>query len=314
MHDDAASAAADHTYYATTASKRLMSPSRPRPDPAERRLAALDTASKIAAPVTVLTALLVYIGWTRTNAYFGYFGVDSSLLSLSVQDYMLRSVASSFVAVTRFVTFALILVALDLGFKRLMTVATGPFANIRLRQALALLGVVLAAIGLCVAIIPEVAVIAGPYIGAASLVIGAVVLLRFGPSLAPAHNGREIALPGRVTGLAAAVCLIAAFWAVTLYAQDLGVAAAKNADGSPELLSDASVLSDKPLDIPGDQVIVTRNALLGDQTGYRYSGLRVLAYSSGRWFMITGRRPGERSTVIVLRDLDTLRVEVAATS
>ncbi|MDQ3790347.1 MAG: hypothetical protein M3422_24295, partial [Actinomycetota bacterium] len=39
-----------------------------------------------AAPITVVTALLVHVGWVRNRSYYGYFGIDQDLLRPSVQD------------------------------------------------------------------------------------------------------------------------------------------------------------------------------------------------------------------------------------
>lgn len=46
------------------------------------------------ANVTVLTALLVYFGYTRAEAHGARLGVDVQLLGMSVQDYALRSVGA----------------------------------------------------------------------------------------------------------------------------------------------------------------------------------------------------------------------------
>lgn len=49
-----------------------------------------------ASQVAVLTALLYYFGWARTNAMFRYFGVDSSVTGYSATDYVLRSTSPVF--------------------------------------------------------------------------------------------------------------------------------------------------------------------------------------------------------------------------
>jgi hypothetical protein len=50
----------------------------------------------VLAPTTVITALLFYFGWARTNALFGRLGIDQCALGFTVQDYLLRSVNSTF--------------------------------------------------------------------------------------------------------------------------------------------------------------------------------------------------------------------------
>src|SRR5439155_16037893 len=41
---------------------------------------ALETTGLVVAPVTLLTALLVYFGWASSNALWMYFGVDQSVI------------------------------------------------------------------------------------------------------------------------------------------------------------------------------------------------------------------------------------------
>src|ERR687891_2692220 len=50
------------------------------------------------APTTLVGALVFYFGWTRTRAWWLYFGVDPSVLGFSNQDYVLRSVNALFPA------------------------------------------------------------------------------------------------------------------------------------------------------------------------------------------------------------------------
>src|SRR3954466_8476071 len=66
----------------------------------------------IAAPVTVLTALLYYFGWVRTNAIFRYFGADPTLLAFGLPDYLTRSAGTAFkpIVILLLVT-ALVLIA-----------------------------------------------------------------------------------------------------------------------------------------------------------------------------------------------------------
>ena len=51
----------------------------------------IESVSKVVAPLTVVTALLTYIGWARARAFYGYFGLTPSLVSFSPQDFLLRS-------------------------------------------------------------------------------------------------------------------------------------------------------------------------------------------------------------------------------
>ena len=44
---------------------------------------------KVIAPVTLLTALLFYFGWSFAYWFFDYLGVHSTLLSLTSQDFLM---------------------------------------------------------------------------------------------------------------------------------------------------------------------------------------------------------------------------------
>jgi len=56
----------------------------------------LEYVGLVIAPFATLTGLLYYFGWVRTNALFGYFGIDANLLSYTTQDYLVRSVGVAF--------------------------------------------------------------------------------------------------------------------------------------------------------------------------------------------------------------------------
>jgi hypothetical protein len=54
----------------------------------------------IVAPTTLLTALLFYFGWSHAYWFFAYFGVNSTVLGLTTQDYLIRSIDGLFVPLT----------------------------------------------------------------------------------------------------------------------------------------------------------------------------------------------------------------------
>lgn len=64
------------------------------PSPRQYVEAGSNNLFTIIAPVisqaTLITGLLYYIGWARTNSLFGYFGVDTSLVGFGTPDFVLR--------------------------------------------------------------------------------------------------------------------------------------------------------------------------------------------------------------------------------
>src|ERR687891_1139456 len=79
------------------------------------------------APTTLVGALVFYFGWTRTRAWWLYFGIDPSVLGFSNQDYVLRSVNALFPALL-VVAIAAAAVALGVGGPdpTLADIQTGP--------------------------------------------------------------------------------------------------------------------------------------------------------------------------------------------
>jgi hypothetical protein len=109
------------------------------------------------------------------------------------------------------------------------------------------------------------------------------------------------------------VLVVALFWAATLYAQDLGQRAARGTNANPAGLPLVTVFSEEYLDLPGSQVRATQAPGADGDTYYRYSGLSLLTYANGTWFLISGRYSDSyRSSVLVLRDTAAVRVELAA--
>ena len=266
----------------------------------------IQRASTIVAPITVVTALLVYVGWIRNNAYFSYFGVTQSMLSLSLQDYVVRSVDVTFGAVARLVAVVLAYLVVDRALV---------FLRHRLRErsttvltvVLTVLGLILVSAGMASAV--RLSNGLPPLLAAVMLGLGAVLLLRFGPMLAGRRPG-EISYRSEALAIYAALSL-ALFWAATVYAQQLGQRAAEAVGDYPAQLPSITILSDKDIGLSGPSIGVTStNGPRGGAT-YRYSGFFLLAYSNNRWFLATGRSiDGHRSPVVVLQDSSDIRVTV----
>lgn len=271
---------------------------------------AIDLLLSAAAPVTVVTALLVHVGSVRHRAYYGYFGIDQDLLRPSVQDYVLRSVDVTFAAVARLVAVALVLIMVDRVFVRRLRRRSRDARTRWVSVSLVAVGATLSVVGLLSALGLAGGLGLPPIVGAAVLAIGAGIVLRLGPSLF-AEPSASLGLPTTVALYA--VLVIALFWAATLYAQDLGQRAARGTDANPAGLPVVTLFSEDYLDLPGSDVQATQAPGADGTTRYRYSGMSLLDYSNGTWFLISGRYSDSyRSSVLVLRDSASIRVEVAA--
>jgi len=87
----------------------------------------LRAAVGVVANVAVVTALLVYFGWQRSEVQSHELGISESLLGMSTQDYVLRSVRPVFVLVVCAALGGLAWVWVDRWLRR----PGGPFAVAR---------------------------------------------------------------------------------------------------------------------------------------------------------------------------------------
>lgn len=258
----------------------------------------IERASTIVAPATLATALLVYVGWIRNNAYFGYFGINQGILNLSIQDYVVRSVDVTFGALARLVTVAVS----GLLVERLACWLANRFLPHRQRKIVGTgvvgLGAALIAFGLAAAI----RLLAGvdALTAAAVLGLGSVLVLRFHR---PASTRWE-------TVAATGALVLALFWSATVYAQHLGDGAAEVVDHVPSELPAATIVSAEPLDLLGPGVSMSPNT--SKTVDYRYGGVFLLTYSNNRWFLLVPGTHSARSSVVVVPDGPNLRVELSA--
>jgi len=63
-------------------------------DPTRSLRSTLRGVASVAAPASIVTALLYYFGWARTSYEATQLGLNDSLLGYSTQDYLLRSMSS----------------------------------------------------------------------------------------------------------------------------------------------------------------------------------------------------------------------------
>jgi hypothetical protein len=259
----------------------------------------LKWAETVAAPVGVVTGLLLFFGWTYSRAYFGHFGIDQRLLQYSVQDQMLLSADVMFGTAVLVLTVVLVLVGLD----RLLTWLGGRADGVGrvARWTMPVAGLVLLGVGLLSALrLPQLAAIVPLRTAAVAFLAGAVILLFLGTRT----DRRAVRAPLLVA------LLLATFWVTTLYAENEGTLIAEQVDDAPAHLPLVTLYSDKYLDLPGTAVLFSEETSPAATPLYRYGGLRLLAFSSGRWFLITGRYDGYRSTVAIVGEGDA-RADVA---
>jgi hypothetical protein len=267
----------------------------------------LRQASSIFAPVTVVSSLLLYVGWIRSRAYYDYFGVSADSLKFGPQDYLFRSGDIGL--------GALLLTLLSLGafiaFGRMVQQIERrrPGVEERVRFSLALMGLAVSLYSLvdvrqyaAVAAVP-------PVLDAVLLTVGAALFMQNGSTNAK----RRGVLGSQSNWIAILVLTVSIFWIGSIYARAVGSEAAASDDQNPNTLPVATVYSDTPLDIPGNIVRASRIELADSKMSYRYTGAKVLTYGNGKFFLITSSANHDyHSRILMLQEAENIRVEVAA--
>jgi hypothetical protein len=270
-----------------------------------RFLEAAQSVASIVAPLTIIAAILGYSGWVRTRAYYGYFGISSSMLALTPQDYLFQSAGVGFGAVLLVVLAVVVFSIVDRLIQHIIC-RMRTSRQERTRWFIATFGALLTLSALGLATNSVMRAATPPVTGAAMLALGAVLYLRFGLSL-PWH-GTRMQLP--TIAMCTALLMLASFWALTAYAKDLGDGAARDVDRNITALTAVTVYSKEPIDLAGGNIKGSRVRDQDEKWNYRYAGARLLIYSNDRWFIIPKSSSERyRSSVTVLLDNEKVRVE-----
>jgi hypothetical protein len=257
----------------------------------------------VIAPTTLLTALAYYFGWTFTNARALYFGIDPSALGFSAQDYILRSTDAVFVPLA-------VLVLASLAAVVVHSLVRTARSQCRFRKAILQgswvcggVGVVLLTLGIAAMFrplpFPTYYLFAPISPGFGALLLAYAAYLRWGW------------LPPVAVGLVLSLVLLSAFWAASKYADALGRGRAKDLAGSLSLRPSVVVYSKYRLQLPLP-VSEMRLDRRDSAYGFRYTGLRLLVRSGGKYFLVPDSWSKEDGVAIALADSDDLRLEFSA--
>jgi hypothetical protein len=273
----------------------------------------LGLAFQIAAPATLLSALLFYFGYVYTQAYFWYFGLEVELVGLSTREVIQRSPLPLFLPLVAIVLVVVALVAVRRrADARLAAVADDPAALARLQRrgtAVVLVGAAVAAVGLVLL------VGAGLFDGWFAYPLVTPLLLAVGGTVA-GLGLRYSRLGTSVTAVGVWVVVAAsAFWATSTVADALGRGAAR--DLAADLSDLPAVVLDSPVDLhltntvrPPQDLCVEHpreppdpGCVKAGGPRYRYTGLRVLVRGPDATFVVPGRWDPHGSTVRIPDDL-----------
>jgi hypothetical protein len=290
----------------------------PRPTLSLER--AIQVLTAIVAPTTLLTVLLFYFGWIRTNALFQYFGVDATVLGFTTQDYLLRSTEALYVPLGTLLVVGLAGVWAHGQVETWLAGRRQGEPSRRTAVAVAAVGVVglaLCARGVAGIAVPRLshdAFLVSPVCLGLGAILGAYAQWLWRRLRRPPGRRRGASpprWPGLVgLGLVAMLVVLSLFWATTDYARAYGrgraVAYARDLAVRPGVV----IYSAERLFLQGPGV--RESALpVGQHASYRYrySGLRLLTEAHGRLFLLPAGWTTTDGSAIVLAGDEKLRVE-----
>jgi hypothetical protein len=270
---------------------------------------ALGVVSAIGPPVTVATALLFYFGWARAEAQAAQMGLDVSLFGYAVQDYILISINALFLPLVCLLAVSVVWVALDRWLRRRIEEGSGRAVIVRAAGIAALFSGLVVGISLLLAIVePARTALYTPYLMALGVLVATwcVRLRRLRrDAKRPALTTEQRAVE---TTLVLSIVTLLLFWGTADYAQALGRRLAVNFEQGVQYMPRAEVYSLKPLGI-GTGAVTEVKVGSGETALYRYSGLRLLVLSGGRFFFLHDGWTPRDGTVIVLPDDNSVRIE-----
>lgn len=282
--------------------------------------ATLGAIGTVAAPTSLVTALLYYFGWERTSTQAAALGLQDTLLGFSAQDYLLRSIAPMFWPA--FVAALVALFGLALHGALVTWAGAAPVVGHRRRllawgtAAIAALGLIalgLGVVGNNVERPSRLVSLASPLCITASLVLLGYALHLVGRFLASRRLVEPLPELRRIRLLTASLMvfllLLSLFWSVSRYAQITGIDLARRVvDRELQFQPDVVVYSAKRLHL---QPPVAETELGDENSAYRfaYSGLKLLFRSERKYFL----RPADAAASlanIVIAESPELRFEL----
>ncbi|MEV4573602.1 hypothetical protein AB0K16_10075 [Nonomuraea jabiensis] len=272
--------------------------------------------AQIVAPATLLASVLMYFGSVRLSRMYALLGVNSSVLSFTTQDYVLRSVhvADEPALISLLVLLVLILVA--------------PFANDQLmrlttwhRTATMWTGAALLALG-AVSIVAFLAAMCHwlgkswdlPILVQSLLLdLGAALVFYGFYVFTMVRTGQVVSTTSHIVQrtVLVALVLLSLLWMVDDRARRAGEADAKDMKEHPEQhLVAVVVYAPQRLNLedPGINEIPLTDP--NAEFRYKYTGLRLLIESSGQYFVVSVCWPTTTGTRAIALPADgSIRLE-----
>jgi hypothetical protein len=304
----------------------------PSQPPGLTRQDILSALGALGGVLTLVTAVLFYFGWRRSDVQAAEMGIDVSLFGFSSQDYVLRSISSLYLPL-------LVIFGLGLGWlwlhARVTVLLRSDLLAAGRRHAMAATWTRRLAVGLAAfaATCVLFALAAGarpplPVVGwlarrlqNAQWVVPLVLLISTVTAAYAWWIHRQL-IPSRPVErlplwrtllpavLIAGTVLLGAFWILEEYATAVGRGYAQRLSANVGRLPRAVVVSPTPLGINAAGVREERLGNAGSpEVRYRTTGLRLLARADGKVLLVHDGWSPRTGSVIVLSDSEELAWE-----
>ena len=256
------------------------------------------------ANVAVLTGLLVYFGWRRTETQAVRMGFDESILDLDTQDYLLRSVGPVLQLLLIIGVAGLVAIPLDALLRRRLGDRSGRWGT-----------AAVVAVGLGWLVLPALVVLLGLWFPGFAFVafplsigLGAL-LVPYAFELRARQGSHSLSRRARATErtFAVVIVVLALFWATSNYAEVLGTRIADRIAANTETMTPVAVFSPDPLNLVGPGVEETE--LPSGPYRFRYTGLRLLEHTDQGYVLLSSGWTYEDGVVFVLPPGPPLRFE-----
>lgn len=246
---------------------------------------------------------MLYAGYIYTNAYFGYFHIDTFAVGFDTFELVMRSLRMATLPALEVLTPAL----LALGLRSELTARGFPGEHfghlLDAGRVVARAYLVFVAVGVVLMLLWRWI---HPYGWTAPLLVAAGLILGRTSAAAPSDEPRGSAWETAVSLLVAGLFLI---WVVALVAGQLGRQDARHDADQLVRRVAVVVLSTERLSIapPGP---VAEDLGRGVHYRYRYGGLRLLIERDHRYYLLPLGWKKKTDPVYVVEDDDTIRIEL----
>ncbi|HKR50149.1 MAG TPA: hypothetical protein VJT72_11310 [Pseudonocardiaceae bacterium] len=277
----------------------------------------LKIAGAVVAPTTLLTALLFYFGQMYANGSFEYFGVNFTVLDLTIQDYLIRSADGLIIPLIAIAGAILLALWIHQLLLRALPARIHRIALRVMMPCAAIAGVILVTLAIA-DVVGDAVFPAHPETRGLNFSVG-VLLLAYAARLLrqliadrqPEQVPRRP--PGAVVvtewGAIFILVSVGLFWAVGSYASLVGVGRAQQIEALLPSLPDVVAFSEKRLSLqaPGVREVTCQDPDAAYR--FRYEGLKLVQQSGNQYLFLPAGWMHANGAAILIPRSETVRLE-----